>query len=79
MPQACPRDYASPSNVIALLRLLARYVVEHQHNIWTSVLDVVQRIVFPNGLRLDDERLYVRNACGELPNEAPNSSCAERA
>lgn len=33
-----------------------------RHNIWTPVLDMLQQTVFRDGLRLDSERLYVRNA-----------------
>ena len=33
-----------------------------RHNIWTSVLDMIQETVFHDGLRLDSERIYVRNA-----------------
>lgn len=33
-----------------------------RHNIWTPVLDVLQGTVFHAGLRLDDTKLYVRNA-----------------
>lgn len=33
-----------------------------RHNIWTPVLDVLQGTVFHAGLRLDDRKLYVRNA-----------------
>jgi hypothetical protein len=36
-----------------------------RHNIWTSVLDVVQRHLFMAGRnRLNDGRLYIRNAVG---------------
>jgi len=33
-----------------------------RHNIWTPVLDRIQERVFSEGLRLDSDRLYVRNA-----------------
>lgn len=33
-----------------------------RHNIWTPVLDVLQGTLFHAGLRLDDNKLYVRNA-----------------
>lgn len=37
-----------------------------RHNIWTPVLDVIQRTVFPCGRRLRDGELYVRNPVRKL-------------
>lgn len=37
-----------------------------RHNIWTPVLDVIQRTVFREGRRLDDKQIHVRNAVESL-------------
>lgn len=36
-----------------------------RHNIWTPVLDRLQQVAFPHGLRLSEDRLYVRNAVSD--------------
>jgi hypothetical protein len=48
-----------------------------RHNIWTSVLDVVQDCVFRSGrCRVDTESLYIRNAVDD-PSKKPISSSVD--
>jgi hypothetical protein len=44
-----------------------------RHNIWTPVLDVIQRHLFVSRrIRLDDSRLYIRNAVGNPAHKRDN-------
>lgn len=44
-----------------------------RHNIWTPILDVVQRHVFEEGKRLNDDKLYIRNAVGDPDHRTQNA------